>query len=287
MVAPHQARTAGLQTRPVNIEPDRDRSTATDSPAEDDDAPAIPQAEVAMAWRLVAAVLLTLTLVKPLGGIAIVGTVAFTFAAFLQLYLPVWRMDCLRRDYDFLGLHTRAWRTDVKVLLLLIAVTFPPYAVLHHGFVVYGREMLEILGLQQFAGFVPQMYWAPHWPGDSLGVGPALWWGAGICATHVLGVALPEETFYRGYLQPRLERLWPPHRRVFGVAIGRAAVVCCGLFALGHFLGEWNPLRLGPFFPALIFAWQRNKSGSIMGAISYHAACNIFGEILFSLYRAG
>ena len=46
-----------------------------------------------------------------------------------------------------------------------------------------------------------------------------------------------------------------------------------------------NVLRLGPFFPALIFAWQRNATTSVLGAVTFHAACNILGEILFALYR--
>ena len=61
--------------------------------------------------------------------------------------------------------------------------------------------------------------------------------------------------------------------------------VSSALFALGHFLGEWNPLRLGPFFPALVFAWQRNATGSVVGAIVFHASCNVLGELLFVLYR--
>jgi uncharacterized protein len=97
-------------------------------------------------------------------------------------------------------------------------------------------------------------------------------------------VALPEEVFYRGYLQPRLEERWPPTRRWLGVPLGRAAVLACALFALGHFLGEWNPMRLGPFFPGLLFAWLRNRSGSVVGAVTYHALCNILGEVLFTLY---
>ena len=105
--------------------------------------------------------------------------------------------------------------------------------------------------------------------------------------THIFGVALPEETFYRGYLQPRLEAKWPPKTLIFGATVGRAAIVTAALFALGHFLGEWNPLRLGPFFPALVFSWQRNRTGSILGAISFHGLCNIFGEILFKLYQPG
>ncbi len=246
-----------------------------------------PYAEVRMAWRLAAVILLTLTLVKPLGGIAFIGTIAFTFAAFLQLYLPVWRMDVLKRDYSFLGLNLNAWRIDLKIFLLLVLITFPPYALLHYLFVVHGQDILVSIGFNDLAIFVPKMHWLPHWPHDVSTSWAGVVWLGGIVATHTLGVALPEETFYRGYLQPRLEQLWPPKTRVFGVPLGRAALMACTLFALGHFLGEWNPLRLGPFLPALVFAWQRNKSGTIVGAIAYHAACNIFGEILFSLYQSG
>ena len=63
-------------------------------------------AEIKMAWRLVILILVTLLLVKPLGGVAYVGAIDFTIAAGLQLYLPIWRMDSLKRHYDFLGLHT-------------------------------------------------------------------------------------------------------------------------------------------------------------------------------------
>ena len=104
-------------------------------------------------------------------------------------------------------------------------------------------------------------------------------------ATHLLGVALPEETFYRGYLQPQLELAMPPRARVLGVPLGRAVVVSAALFALGHFLGEWNPLRLGPFFPALLFAWLRNATGSVVGAVVFHATCNVFGAVLYTLYQ--
>jgi membrane protease YdiL (CAAX protease family) len=72
---------------------------------------------------------------------------------------------------------------------------------------------------------------------------------------------------------------------VLATRIGLAAVVAAALFALGHFLGEWNPLRLGPFFPALVFAWLRKRTGSVTGAVAFHAACNVYGEVLFALYQ--
>ena len=242
-------------------------------------------AEYKNAWLYVGAVLLTLTLVKPLGGIAVVGTIAFTFAAILQLYLPLHRSAKLGRDYDWVGLHLRAWRKDVKIVLILCAITFPPFIIGHHLYMENLHGWVEGLGLGDLARFIPERRFAPETSGSLAEWATRGWWLLSITATHSLGVALPEETFYRGYLQPQFERRWKPIRKIFGVPMGRAAIFAAALFALGHFLGEWNPLRLGPFFPALVFAWQRNASGSVVGAITYHAACNILGEVLFSLYK--
>jgi len=243
-------------------------------------------AEIGMAWRLVVLVLLTLLLVKPLGGVAYIGAIAFTIAAGLQLYLPIWRMDKLGRHYNFLGLHTSNLRADLKIALKLCAITFIPYALGYHLFVTEGHEWIQSFGFSEIASYIPNRTWAPKLPGDLSAWLQSTWWLLSLSATHFLGVALPEETFYRGYLQPRLEKLWPPQALVFGVLFGKAAIICSFLFALGHFLGEWNPMRLGPFFPGLLFAWQRNATGSIYGAITYHALCNIFGSLLFTLYQA-
>jgi membrane protease YdiL (CAAX protease family) len=238
-----------------------------------------------MALWLTGAVLLTLTIVKPLGGIPVVGTIGFTLAAVLQLYLPLWRAGKLGRDYDFVGLHLKTWRRDLKIVLFLSAVTFPPFVIGHHLYMTQAHDWLVALGMGDLAAFVPRRVLSPSTPADLWGAAKVGWWFLGVAATHTLGVALPEETFYRGYLQPHLEARLPPALRVFGVNIGRAAVLTAFLFAVGHFLGEWNPLRLGPFFPALVFAWQRNATRSVAGAIAFHALCNTIGEVLFSLYK--
>ncbi len=243
-------------------------------------------AEQRLAFKLALVVLVTLTVVKPLGGVAVVGTVAFTLAALLQLYLPLWRAEKLGRDYDFVGLHGKTWRRDLKIVGVLCALTFPPFVVGHHLYMTRAHEWVAALGLGDVVN-LPHRVWAPAIPQGFWAWGKAAGWFLQMAATHSLGVALPEETFYRGYLQPRLEERWPARLHVLGVGIGRAAVAAAALFALGHFLGEWNPLRLGPFFPALVFAWQRNATGSVLGAITYHALCNILGEVLFSLYKPG
>jgi membrane protease YdiL (CAAX protease family) len=98
-------------------------------------------------------------------------------------------------------------------------------------------------------------------------------------------IALPEEMFYRGFLEHRLERLWPTKHHIWILPLGRTVILASALFAVGHFLGEYNPARLGPFFPAFVFSALTRRSGSICGAIAYHGMSNAFSTLLFAGYR--
>ena len=213
-----------------------------------------------MAWKMVAVVLISLTVAKTIGGVAVIGTLALTVAAIMQLWIPLRRAQKIQRDYDNVGLHTA-----------------------HYAYMTAGHDWVAAAGFEELARYIPRRDFSPSFPSGERLLERTGWF-IQMAATHALGVALPEETFYRGYLQPRLESKWAPRRAIFGVRLGVAAVIATFLFALGHVLGEWNPLRMGPFIPGLVFAWQRNASGSVIGAITYHALCNILGEVLFSLY---
>jgi membrane protease YdiL (CAAX protease family) len=105
---------------------------------------------------------------------------------------------------------------------------------------------------------------------------------------QLLGVAFPEEAFYRGYLQSALDRAWPPERRVLGARLGLGLLVSSALFAAGHFLTEPIPARLAVLFPSLVFGFLRARSGGIGSAIVFHALCNLFASYLgrsYGLFR--
>lgn len=92
---------------------------------------------------------------------------------------------------------------------------------------------------------------------------------------QVFVVALPEEFFYRGYLQERLKQAWGRGRlMLLGVPVGAAFWLTQGLFAVGH-LGEFHPWRLAVFFPAILFGWLKERTGSIGPAIIVHAWSNL------------
>ncbi len=100
-------------------------------------------------------------------------------------------------------------------------------------------------------------------------------------AGQLLVVALPEEAFFRGYLQSELERAWQHRRwRVFGVELGVGWLAASLMFALGHLLTVPVAARLAVFFPALLFGWLRAKTGGIGAALVFHALCNLLSSAL-------
>jgi membrane protease YdiL (CAAX protease family) len=101
---------------------------------------------------------------------------------------------------------------------------------------------------------------------------------------QLLVIALPEEMFYRGYLQPRLERVLPPRFNVLGARVGLAVVITSAIFAVGHLATALHPSRLAVFFPSLLFGWLAKRSGGVGAAVVFHAACNLFASYLARSY---
>ena len=97
-------------------------------------------------------------------------------------------------------------------------------------------------------------------------------------------IALPEEAFYRGYLQSSLDAAWRPRIRLLGAPIGPSLLVTSALFALGHLATELHPNRLSVFFPALLFGWLRARTGGIGASVLLHAFSNLFAAYLAHSY---
>jgi uncharacterized protein len=97
---------------------------------------------------------------------------------------------------------------------------------------------------------------------------------------QVLVIALPEEAFYRGYLQSRLDDAWPPRWRVLGARVGPGLLAGAAIFALGHIVTVPVVTRLAVFFPALLFGWLRARTGGIGASVCFHAVCNLASQAL-------
>ena len=112
----------------------------------------------------------------------------------------------------------------------------------------------------------------------------SFWWIINIILIQFLLVALPEEVFYRGYLQTRLDQIFTNNRRIFGVELSLASlVITSAIFAVGHYVTIPSPHRLAVFFPSLLFGWMRRATGGILAPLIFHALCNLVVEFA-SLY---
>jgi membrane protease YdiL (CAAX protease family) len=96
-----------------------------------------------------------------------------------------------------------------------------------------------------------------------------------LAAVQLLVVALPEELFYRGWMQTRWAATAPGRGvTVLGARLGAGFLWTQALFALGH-LVVLQPWRLGTFFPGLLFGWLRERTGGIAAPVVVHALSNL------------
>jgi len=91
---------------------------------------------------------------------------------------------------------------------------------------------------------------------------------------HLLCVALPEEVFYRGYIQSRLNGAFPRRFILLSAPLGFGWLYTSFLFALGHYVISLRPEALATFLPGLLFGWLRERTGSIVASTGFHALCN-------------
>jgi len=99
-------------------------------------------------------------------------------------------------------------------------------------------------------------------------------------AVQLLAVALPEELFYRGWLQTSWRRAVPGQGvTLLGARLGPGFVATQALFAAGH-LATLQPWRLGTFFPGLLFGWLRERTGGLAAPVVLHALSNLFLRVL-------
>jgi membrane protease YdiL (CAAX protease family) len=135
------------------------------------------------------------------------------------------------------------------------------------------------IGAIVFPLYTVGFYWWNQPTGNfSLALPPSM---ASFAIAQLIVVALPEEAFFRGYLQTGLSDLTKKSARVLGVQLAPDAwMLQAGLFAAIHFMVEPHPARLAVFFPALLFGWVRAWRGGIGAALALHAMSNLYSEIL-------
>lgn len=201
--------------------------------------------------------------------------------ALIFVYAPSVASRLSRRPFAFEdnGFTWHPWQPSLRLLLIVVVVSFPTFI---GAFFWFYEQVCRPHHLGSFARSWFQLCgrWRPEAPR-----GPAFTWDFVVAALNQLVVvALPEELFFRSYLDARLRERWPDGARLFGAPVGRALLVQSVLFAAGHVLVDLNPQRFAVFFPALLFGWMRARSGSIWAGAIYHALCNVLSDVLHTRY---
>jgi membrane protease YdiL (CAAX protease family) len=213
-----------------------------------------------------------LSLVEPTG---LLGANLAGVAALLFVLLPDRSIRRRAESWEAHGLPWwgpldartwRAWGRGAAVALLVCAVIFPLFLAAFMGF----AEILPTLPGPAARALAP--YRALPEPAFRLPEGLAL-----LVPVQLLVVALPEELFYRGWMQGRWAATDPGRgRTILGARLGAGFLGTQALFALGHLAAGPQLWRLGTFFPGLLFGWLRARTGNVAAPVLVHALSNLF-----------
>jgi len=160
-------------------------------------------------------------------------------------------------------------KQGLALAAVAVVVVLPLFTI---GFIGWNRFLCH-----HWPAIVPGSCW--HLTHPALRVPGQL---ATMAIAQLIVVALPEELFFRGYVQGRLEDALPSSRRLLGAPVGWAIVAQAALFGVGHFLVTLEPTMLTRFFPGLVFGWMYARTRSILAGTIFHAACNLLVEVLAS-----
>ncbi len=245
-------------------------------PAASPEAPALRR-ELLVTWAQAVALLALakgLSLVEPTGLLAanLAGVAALLFIA-----LPDRRIQRRGEHWQTYGLpwwglaDARTWRAWGRGLAIgagVCAVVFPLFFVVFLGWAYLLPHLPPGLARLLAPYSLP-----PHL---QLRL-PSRF--ALLVANQLLVVALPEELFYRGWMQTSWAAGSRSRAVVLGAALGAGFLSTQVLFALGHLvvLEVW---RLGTFFPGLLFGWLRERTGNLAAPVVVHGLSNVFIAVL-------
>ncbi len=216
-----------------------------------------------------------LSLVEPTGLLA--GNLAGV-AAFLFIALPERKMHARGERWGAYGVPWfgardprtwRAWGSGLRRAVVVCAVLFPLFFAVFWGYAQVQPH------LPRWLASIVAPYLLPPEPRLRFPARLPL-----VLLVQVLVIALPEEMFYRGWMQTAWARSRPHRRaRVLGATLGAGFLGTQALFAAGH-LVVLQPWRLATFFPGLLFGWLRERTGDVTAPVFVHALSNVFLAVL-------
>ncbi|MFH1468227.1 MAG: CPBP family intramembrane glutamic endopeptidase [Pseudomonadota bacterium] len=246
--------------------------------------------ELLLLWLVVLlGIRLVVTLQEALG----LHEALLALVPFLFIYGPV--ALCRARRVDSYGYRLyvpafrdlMAWGAALRINLRLVATFLLPWLLAYH--------LYQTVLFHHHPSWVNLLSYARHadaadWLGRQVGagaVGPGAVVAAHVIvlvAYHLFFVAIPEEFFYRGYVQTRLNEVFPRRFLLAGVPFGHALWITALFFAFGHSLVEFHWWHFATFFPGLAFGLMRERTGGVIAGAFLHATCNVMVHLQDATY---
>ncbi|KAB2842961.1 CPBP family intramembrane metalloprotease [bacterium] len=181
------------------------------------------------------------------------------FTGVLLIYVPIFVLWRRKERMDFFEVSGPQLLRSLGWFLLLSAIVFPVIEV--------GNRWFQ-------AEFFHRHYVGGNYQGL-----------AKAALFHFLLVAIPEEFFYRGYMQTQFNRIWGKPLRLFGAPVGWALLFTSFLFALSHSMIVLRWWHFSIFFPSLAFGWLKERTGAITAGALFHALSNVYSFWVALNYR--
>lgn len=204
--------------------------------------------------------MLAIHLLQRFQFITVIQQYSGIITCFILIYVPLtitwkWRPPIPLFEKNFLKLTT-----SLKFFGIISLIIFPVMLGLNHYF--------------QAIAFHRTFHYNPEW--FSL-IQAFLY--------HLLMVAIPEEFFYRSYMQTVLNKHFSKSVSILGIQLGYGLLLTSLLFALSHSLVSFAWWHFSIFFPSLVFGWLRDKTESITASSLFHALSNVFSMWVAMNYR--
>jgi len=193
-------------------------------------------------------------------GVPFIGKYYATIFAALFIYVPVMVLWLRRRQIDFIDNSVGMFLKGVFIFLLSAIVVFPPFILCAHFWMIV-------------------VFKKPHF---ALAPFPDI---VKTALFQVLLIALPEEFFFRGYMQTTLDRVFRKKWRIVGATLGWSWIITSVIFAFSHSMVHYKWWHFSIFFPSLLFGWLRERTGSITAPVLFHAASNIISDWIVRSYH--
>ena len=190
--------------------------------------------------------------------------IAWLLAVSSLILLPILAVRKFRpQDEPNAGIHLTCTLKDIIIGIAIVAILFIPVSLGHYFF------QTQWAGSHFYPDFSRFNQLETSIPYEIL--------------IQIFCIALPEEFFYRGYMQTGFTKVFRQFPKIQKFAVPIAIVVTSLFFALSH-LPSGNLSRLLTFFPGLLFGTIRYKTNSLVPAILCHAGCNMMMYLLNPLY---